>query len=107
MKSIIPDAAQLDELAAGLDAGWDEEPAETLPSEPPRSVPLPAALDALDADWDVAAKPTAPSAPAVTPARSGQPRPSTTRPSPARPSPTRAVTPPVTSASPPLRASKQ
>jgi len=104
MKSIIPDPAQLDELAAGLDAGWDDEPAETSPSQPPRSSPLPDALDALDADWDVAAKPAVPTAP---PSRSGQPRPSAARPSPARPSPTRAVTPPATPSSPPLRASKQ
>jgi len=104
MKSIIPDPAQLDELAAGLDAGWDDEPQGSLPSEPPHSAPLPASLDALDAEWDVAAKPVAP---AATPARSGQARPSAARPSPARPSPTRAVTPAVTSSSPPLRASKQ
>lgn len=104
MKSIIPDAAQLDELAAGLDAGWDDEPAETLPSEPPHSAPLPAALDALDAEWDVAAKPAAPVA---TPARSAQSRPNAARPSPARPSPTRAVTPPVTGSTPPVRVSKQ
>lgn len=59
MKSIIPDPTQLDELAAGLDAGWDEEPAEASGSEPPlspsshppHSAPLPAALAALDADW--------------------------------------------------------
>jgi len=104
MKSIIPDPAQLDELAAGLDAGWDEEPAETLPSQPPRSSPLPEALDALDAEWDAAAKP----APvALSPARSAQPRPNAARPSPARPSPTRAVTPPATASSAPVRASKQ
>ncbi len=101
MKSIIPDPAQLDELAAGLDAGWDEEPAERLPSQSPRSSPLPDALDALDADWDVAAKPATPTATAMgTLTRSGQPRPNAARPSPARPSPTRAVT----SAGPPLRA---
>src|SRR3954470_588369 len=56
MKSIIPDPAQLDELAAGLDAGWDEEPAEAATSQPPLSASqpphsAPPSLDALDADW--------------------------------------------------------
>lgn len=56
MKSIIPDPAQLDELAAGLDAGWDEEPARASTSHPPLSPSQapqsqPPSLDALDADW--------------------------------------------------------
>jgi hypothetical protein len=51
MKSVIPDPQQLDELAAGLDAGWDE-PVEASPSQPPFSAPPPASLEALDADWD-------------------------------------------------------
>jgi hypothetical protein len=63
MKSIIPDPAQLDELAAGLDAGWDEEPQQASASQPPVSASqppqspsqppqsLPPSLDALDADW--------------------------------------------------------
>ena len=59
MKSIIPDPNQLDELAAGLDAGWDAEPTENAPSQPPLSAPPPAELAALDADWDDAPKPVA------------------------------------------------
>gem|GEM_PF-1024668 len=118
MKSIIPDPAQLDELAAGLDAGWDEQPtaavdagwseerASTLPSQPPHSTPLPEALDALDADWDVAAQPAA-AAPSPSPARSGQPRPGGMRPSRERPNPTRAVTPLLAGPAPAVRASKQ
>lgn len=49
---------QLDELAAGLDAGWDTPapaPAQTQASssQPPLSIPPSAEeLDALDADWD-------------------------------------------------------
>src|SRR3954454_3312529 len=104
MKSIIPDPAQLDELAAGLDAGWDDEPAERLPSEPPHSAPLPAALDELDAEWDAVPKAAAPVASGP---RSGQARPNAARPSPARPSPTRAITPLVTGSALPARASKQ
>ncbi len=102
MKSIIPDPAQLDELADGLDAGWDDEPAQKLPSQPPHSSPLPEALAALDAEWEVAAKPPAP---AAAPARAGQSRPNAARPSSARPNPTRAVTPPVSGG--PVRLSKQ
>src|SRR5450432_1543134 len=49
---------QLDELAAGLDAGWDTPaPAATQASssQPPLSIPPGSeALDALDADWDTA-----------------------------------------------------
>lgn len=46
---------QLDELAAGLDAGWDTPvPAQTQTSssQPPLSIPPSGELDALDADWD-------------------------------------------------------
>lgn len=109
MKSTIPDPDRLDELAAGLDAGWDDEPAavspssapsETRASQPPHSSPLPEALEALDADWDVAGT-------AVSPARSQQQRASQTRPSQARPSPTRAVTPAPRMGQAPVRVSKQ
>lgn len=107
MKSIIPDPEQLDELAAGLDAGWDDEPASSLraaesatpiTSRPPSSLPLPATLEALDADWDVAGSPS--------PARPAQ-RPNAVRPSPARPNATRAVTPALPIGAVPLRATKQ
>jgi hypothetical protein len=71
MKPIIADPEQLDELAAGLDAGWDAEPSEPSHSEPPYSSPLPEALARLDADWDVAPRePTA----AARQARAVQPR---------------------------------
>ena len=92
MKSIIPDSNQLDELAAGLDAGWDAEPAETSPSRPPHSAPLPEALDALDADWGEPAEPAAASSAQVSLARSTPARAGQARPSPTRPSPNRAVT---------------
>ena len=107
MKSSIPYPQQLDELAAGLDAGWDEEPAETSPSQPPLSTP-PAELDALDADWDVAALPAAAPAPSPAPARTAaQARPNQARPSQTRPSPNRAVSAPAVVGDAPLRASKQ
>jgi len=80
MKSIIPDPHQLDELAAGLDAGWDEEPAQASPSQPPHSAPLPAALEALDDEWDVAAAP----APERAAGRSSSARSNQARPLPAR-----------------------
>jgi len=103
MKSIIPDPDQLDQLAAGLDAGWDDEPAQASPSQPPHSTPLPESLDALDADWDEAAR-----SPAAAPQpRAAQSRPNQVRPSPTRPSPTRAVTPPKVNGAAPLRATKQ
>ena len=103
MKSIIPDPDQLDQLAAGLDAGWDDEPVQASPSQPPHSTPLPESLDALDADWDEAAR-----SPVAAPQpRAAQSRPNQVRPSPTRPSPTRAVTPPKVNGAAPLRATKQ
>jgi colicin import membrane protein len=66
MKSIIPDPEQLDELAAGLDAGWDDEPAETRASQPPLPPSSPPNLDALDADWEVDS-PVAADAPSALP----------------------------------------
>ena len=83
---------QLDELAAGLDAGWDT-PAPTATqassSQPPLSVPPSSeALDALDADWDTAdsdsVSPPAPTA-ARTQARVRKPRPIAAQPAQARP----------------------
>ena len=61
---------QLDELAAGLDAGWDTpEPAPTqASSSPPLSIPPSGELDALDADWDSSSPDSSP-APAATRAR--------------------------------------
>jgi hypothetical protein len=90
MKQNTPEhAQQLDELAAGLDAGWDTpEPAatEVSPSQSPLSIPPSGELDALDAEWDTDSSP----APAATRARgaSRPRRPSTqaaVRPSQARP----------------------
>jgi hypothetical protein len=106
MKSIIPDPAQLDELAAGLDAGWDDdaadEPAQASPSQAPHSTPLPEALDALDADWDVAAKAATPAA-----ARSAQARATHPRASQARPSPNRALGVTAPAGAAPVLVSKQ
>jgi hypothetical protein len=60
---------ELDELAAGLDAGWDTPaPAQTRTSssQPPLSIPPSGeALDALDADWDTDSSDSSP-APAAT-----------------------------------------
>jgi hypothetical protein len=64
-------AQQLDELAAGLDAGWDTpEPAPTQASssQPPLSIPPSGELDALDADWDTGDSDSSP-APIATRAR--------------------------------------
>jgi membrane protein involved in colicin uptake len=75
---------QLDELAAGLDAGWDTPaPAQTQTSssQPPLSIPPSGeALDALDADWDVDTSDSAP-APAASKQRSSRQRPNAARPS--------------------------
>lgn len=75
----------LDELADGLDAGWD------IPDVAPvslaaHSTPLPLELDQLDAEWDVA---------------------SPVRPSPARPNPTRALVPSAKVLAAPLSVSKK
>ena len=99
MKAPQPDLEQtLDELADGLDAGWDV-PESAPVSLTPHSAPLPAALDELDADWDAPVPAAA--------ARSAQARPSAARPSQARPNPTRAVTQPAAPGSTPLHASKK
>jgi hypothetical protein len=82
---------QLDELAAGLDAGWDTPaPAATQASssQPPLSIPPSGeALDALDADWDTAdsdsASPLAPTALRAQ-ARARKPRPIAAQPTPVR-----------------------
>jgi hypothetical protein len=109
MKSMIPDPDRLDELAAGLDAGWDDEPVasgssipplEPSASQPPHSSPLPKALEALDAAWDVPAA-------EANASRAQQQRASQTRPSQARPSPTRAITLPTPVGAAPVRATKQ
>jgi hypothetical protein len=80
---------QLDELAAGLDAGWDTPaPAQTQASssQPPLSIPPSGeALDALDADWDVDSSDSAPAPMA------GKPRATRQRPKAARPSQQRAT----------------
>ncbi|HEY1535386.1 MAG TPA: hypothetical protein VGF76_15270 [Polyangiaceae bacterium] len=79
---------QLEELAAGLDAGWDTPvPAQTQTSssQPPLSIPPSGeALDALDADWDVDTSDSAP-APAAAKPRASRQRPSQQRPSLAHP----------------------
>jgi hypothetical protein len=106
MKSLISDPDHLDKLAAGLDAGWDDEPVQASPSQPPHSTPLPESLDALDADWDDAIR----SQPATTPsttARGTQRNPSPARGSQSRTSATRAGTPPPVAAQAQVRASKQ
>lgn len=65
---------QLDELAAGLDAGWDTpEPATASASQPPLSTPP--SVDALDGDWE-AGEAEAAAAPIVTRVRAKRPRPS-------------------------------
>jgi hypothetical protein len=83
---------QLDELAAGLDAGWDTPaPAQTQTSssQPPLSIPPSGeALDALDADWDVDTSDSAP-APAAAKPRANRQRPNAARPSQQRATQTR------------------
>jgi len=55
MKLPDPDLAhKLDELADGLDAGWDL-PDEAPASHPPHSAPLPSELAELDAEWEAPA----------------------------------------------------
>jgi hypothetical protein len=82
MKSNNPEHdRQLDELAAGLDAGWDTPaPAQTQasPSQPPLSIPP--SSEALDADWDVDSSDSAP-APVAAKPPAGRKRPNATRPS--------------------------
>ncbi|HEY3667182.1 MAG TPA: hypothetical protein VGL19_14330 [Polyangiaceae bacterium] len=96
MKSNNPEVErQLDELADGLDAGWDTPaPAEVQasPSQAPLSVPPSGAvLEALDADWDTAeSESSSHNSPPVTPARSAaraarKPRPIAAAPTPLRP----------------------
>jgi hypothetical protein len=51
MKPNDPDANDLDELAAELDAGWDT--AGDVPGVAAGSSSAPPSTDALDADWDV------------------------------------------------------
>ena len=68
---------QLDELAAGLDAGWDTPaPAQASPSQPPLSIAP--SVDDLDGDWDADDAATAP-APVATRVRAKRPRPSPTQ----------------------------
>jgi hypothetical protein len=108
MKSSEPELQQkLDELADGLDAGWDEldEPPMSL-SASPHSAPLPASLDEVDAEWDSVAPPP-PEQAVGAPARAAQVRPNALRPSQARPSPVRALTPAAAPGAPPLRVSKR
>ena len=55
MKPLQSDRDQkLDQLADGLDAGWDIPDAAPV-SLRPSSAPLPEELDELDADWDAPA----------------------------------------------------
>ncbi|HTA89333.1 MAG TPA: hypothetical protein VK745_07155 [Polyangiaceae bacterium] len=105
MKSPLPDSERLDQLADGLDAGWDTE-ADPPVSLNPHSAPLPAALAELDAEWDVAVPAKSP-APAPAQPRPAQARPSAVRPSPARPSQTRAITQPLPAGASPVHASKR
>jgi hypothetical protein len=81
----------LDDLAAGLDAGWDTPApveAQASPSQAPLSTPPGEALDALDADWDLADSASA-SLPSGTPSRAKRrgrkPRPSAAQPVQLRP----------------------
>ncbi len=74
---------QLDELAAGLDAGWDTPaPAQVSSSQAPLSIPP--SVDDLDGDWDADDAPAAP-APVATRVRAKRPRASTQEPAVARP----------------------
>jgi hypothetical protein len=108
MKSPHPELEQkLDELADGLDAGWDM-PDDAPLSLTPHSAPLPAALDELDADWDVPAPAKSPAlSPTLPQARVAQARASAVRPSQARPDPTRAITPPVPPGAAPTHPTKR
>lgn len=68
---------QLDELAAGLDAGWDTPvPEAASPSQAPLSTPVRA--DDLDSDWETDDTEAA-TAPIATRVRAKRPRPSVTQ----------------------------